>query len=69
MKVSRYNMMTGKVCHMELDVTPQDLARHQRGELVQDVFPHLTADEREFLVSGLMPGDWEKLMGDEDEVD
>ena len=28
------------------------LARWQSGELIQNAFPHLTADERELLISG-----------------
>ena len=35
--------------------------------LIQNVFPFLTADEREFLITGLTPGEWNILFnGTED---
>jgi len=41
------------------------------GELVQNAFPYLSADEREMLISGICPTCWEKTFGgsDEDEED
>lgn len=30
-------------------------------EHVQDQFPYLTADQHEFLISGLLPEDWEYI--------
>lgn len=35
--------------------------RQNDSMLIQDRFPHLTPDEREFLISGLTPADWEVL--------
>jgi len=32
--------------------------------LVQDVFPYLSADEREMLISGICPDCWDKLFGE-----
>lgn len=34
-----------------------------RNGLVQDVFPYLSADERELLISGICPECWEKTFG------
>ena len=31
-----------------------------RTPLIQDVFPHFHAEEREFLLSGITPGEWER---------
>ena len=33
---------------------------------VQDIFPHLTADEREMILSGTHPACWSKLFPSED---
>ena len=35
------------------------------GKFVQDAFPFLTADEREFLMTGITKEEWNKIMGDE----
>jgi hypothetical protein len=31
--------------------------------LVQDAFPNCTADEREFILSGIPPEKWERYLG------
>jgi len=33
--------------------------------LVQDAFPHLDDDQREFIKSGCSPEDWDRLFSDE----
>ena len=35
---------------------------HDKKQLIQNVFPELTAEEREFMVSGATPEEWNKLM-------
>jgi hypothetical protein len=32
--------------------------------MVQDAFPHLSADEREFLMSGATPAEWADVFAD-----
>jgi hypothetical protein len=36
------------------------------GTLVQDVFPHFDADQREFLITGILPEEWDAMFGSED---
>lgn len=48
----------------EIDVTQSQLDRWQAGELIQNVMPHLSADDREFLMTGLTPEDWEEMFPD-----
>ena len=38
----------------------------QSGELIQDVMPDLTADQREFLMSGITPEEWDDMFGGDD---
>ena len=47
----------------------EGLAIYKTGKIcIQDAFPFLTADEREFLISGLTPACWARLFpkGDEE---
>ena len=37
-----------------------------RKELIQDVFPELTKEEREFMISGKTPEEWNALFGEPD---
>jgi hypothetical protein len=59
--------LDGKTNTMELDVTEEQFQRWQSGEHIQRVMPQLTAEEREFLISGLLPGEYDALFA-EDEV-
>lgn len=66
MLVERRCMFTGILSQREMDVTPEQLKRWEEGELIQDVFPHLSVDEREFLISGTSSEQWEKIFGEEE---
>ena len=50
---------------MDLDITHDQLNKWRLGALIQDVMPHLTPGEREFLISGCTPDDWDSLFDDE----
>lgn len=63
MKVTKKSVLTGKTNSMELDVDAFDLIAMQNGGLVQDVCPHLTIIEREFLISGMSEAEQDKLFG------
>jgi len=36
------------------------------GELIQNALPTLSADVRETLISGILPGEWDAFFGDEE---
>ena len=61
MIIQRRSPISGKLHQMELDVTQDQLDRWKNGELIQRVMPKLSADEREFLISGITPTEWESL--------
>ena len=60
MLVKSKSVLTGVMNEMNLDITNEQLARWKDGygEPVQDVFPTLTAEEREFLMTGATPLEW-----------
>ena len=60
MLVKKQSIMSGKVNEMELDITQEQLDRYLEGEeLIQDIFPHLNANEREFLITGITGKEWD----------
>lgn len=63
MKISRTSPITGQVNTLDLDVTDEQIRRWERGELIQNVMPHLSKDQREFLISGCTQEDWDTLWG------
>lgn len=51
----------------EVLVSEADLAAWQGGELVQNAFPYLSADEREILISGICSDCWSKMFSEDEE--
>jgi len=69
MNIKRFSPVSLKENTMTLTIDPADLQKWQNGELVQTAFPYLTPAEREFIISGVLPGEWDTLFSDEDEAD
>ena len=71
MKVTRRSFLSRKEATMDLEVTQDQLNRFdnrlQTGEMVQDIFPYLSAGEREFILNGITPNEWEAYFGKESE--
>lgn len=61
MLISKQNLITGEINVMDLPVTLEQVKLYEDGALVQNAFPHLDADQREFLISGILPGDFEEM--------
>ena len=62
MKITKKSPLTGKSNTMDLPVTAEKIRRWQEGSLlIQDAFPTLTADQREFLMTGYTPEDWNAM--------
>lgn len=52
---------------MVLPVRQGEVEYWQRsGELIQNVFPQLDDDQREFLITGILPEEWDAMFGSED---
>ena len=67
-KVERTSPLTGNVNKMFLDITQEQIAEWnapaKERRLIQDIFPNLSADEREFIMTGYTPADWRTLHGE-----
>lgn len=68
MIIERKSIVSGKVNKMDIDITSEQLFDFINGKsgLAQEAFPHLSADEREFIISGIHPDEWNELFGNED---
>ena len=66
MKITRTSMLTGKTRTLDLDVTPQQLAKWKAGILIQDAMPLLNDDEREFVMTGITDEEWKATFGEEE---
>ena len=61
MIIERKSILSGIVRQRDLDVTADQLARWQCGELIQNLMPHLSVSDREFIVTGTTDDEWEQL--------
>ena len=68
MKVTRLSPVSGVKHTMDLDVTTEQIVSWEKGEMIQNVFPNLTPEEREFIKTGITPDDWDKMFGDGGEM-
>jgi hypothetical protein len=69
MKITRKSMSSGQVNTREIDVTQAQLDAWQNGEKIQDAMPNVPAEEREFILTGTTPEEWDELFSDELEVE
>ena len=62
MLITKQSRISGKISSMDLDITSDQLERiNLKIELIQNIVPHLSSDEREFLITGITPQEWDKL--------
>lgn len=62
MHVTKRNPLTGKDTTLDLPITEGQLVAWQKGMVAQRAFPNLTADQREFIISGIPPGEFERSL-------
>lgn len=69
MKITKTSILSGKTATLDLPVTQEQLDRYATGNvLVQHAFPGCTPEEREFLMTGITPEEWNATFPpDEDE--
>ena len=53
MIVGKKSMITGVKYEMDLNVSEKQITLWMEGALIQNVMPHLSAGEREFLMTGM----------------
>tara|TARA_B000000475_G_C15862100_1_gene392625 strand:+ start:178 stop:402 length:225 start_codon:yes stop_codon:yes gene_type:complete len=63
-ELHRTSPLTGEVGTMVLDTTKElidEFFNPNRTRLIQDIFPNLSVDEREFIQTGYTPEDWKVM--------
>jgi len=64
LNITRTSPVTAAVNTLELDITMDQYSRWRGGELIQNAMPNLSADDREYIMTGMTPEDWAKLNSD-----
>jgi len=60
-RVTATSMLSGNRSSMELPIRSGQLHRWLDGALIQDAMPNLNADQREFLMTGITPAEWDAM--------
>lgn len=66
MQITKTSMFTGVTRTIEIDVTQEQINRWQNGVLIQHAMPHLSANDREFLMTGVTPEEWDDALIEEE---
>ena len=70
MLITRQSQWSGITRTLDIPVTHDQLYEwQQRGAMIQNAMPNLTADQREFLMTGVTAEEWKEMWGDEDIVE
>jgi hypothetical protein len=69
MKITRTSSLTGITRTKEINVTEEQILAWEMGELIQNAMPNLTADEREFIKTGITGEEWDQLFGGAEEIE
>lgn len=66
MIIRRISPYSGKEFKMDIDISEQQLRDFYDDKLglIQKAFPHLSADKREFILTGIHPTEWDELFGE-----
>ena len=65
MKITRTNPFNAaEINTMDLPVTLDQVDAYMQGVNVQDAFPQLDAEEREFIKTGITAKVWDEIFGD-----
>jgi len=69
-EISRVSPLGSKRMNtMSIVMDIEDYAKWEAGMLIQDALPYLQPDERKFLVTGLLPHEWDEIFQDQNCID
>lgn len=67
MFITRTSTISGVERTLDINVTDEQLANWKNGAFIQDAMPHLSAEDKEFLKTGITPEEWDTAFKEEDE--
>lgn len=65
MRIIRTDPVTGKRHELLLPITKEQWNNYCNGESIQNAMPHLSPDEREFIMTGIAHDSWKEIFKEE----
>jgi len=70
MKITRKSQLTGIERTLDINISQELYDRWLlKQENIQDVMPHISLSEREFIMTGITDEEWNSIFDDEDDDD
>lgn len=68
MQITRRSQLTGKTHTRDVPVDKERMLKYvSGGGLIQEIFPDLSREDREFIRTGITPEEWKEHFGTGDE--
>lgn len=65
MIITKTSSFSGEKNTLDINVTQSELNAWYGGKLIQSAMPNLSAEEREFIKSGITAYEWDNMFGEE----
>jgi len=65
MKITKTSILSGKTRIKKINVNQSQIDKWVAGMLIQDAMPNISADEREFIMTGITPEEWDLHFNEE----
>jgi len=70
MVITKRSDVTGVLHSRTIDITENELDQFYKSDLfIQDFFPNLNNDDREFIMTGITPDEWDEVFAGRDDPD
>lgn len=64
MLITRTSQVSGVQRTLDINITAKQLMAWKLGAKIQDVMPHISSNEREFILTGITEEEWCELFTD-----
>ena len=65
MLITKTSILSGKTRTKEINVNQSQIDKWVAGMLIQDAMPNISVDEREFIMTGSTPEEWDVYFNEE----
>lgn len=66
MTFTKRSPITGNINSRDIDITEDQFQAWQDGEMIQVAMSNVSADDREFIISGMTPEDWATMFPEDE---
>lgn len=67
MQYTKKSQLTGVEHTMEIGATEEQISNWEQGMVIQRAMPNIPPEQREFLMTGITPQEWDMYVGPDDE--